>query len=106
MEIYKHQYLCQFGTCATVKSMTPEELKEEMASEKSEEKEDSSFLYCLGLEMPLMESEPEENEKKNKEQKGTEKRNRSTHDEQLDQMPERAYVFRQEVRDGMPLLQL
>ena len=45
-----------------------EELKEEMASEKSEEKEDSSFLYCLGLEMPLMESEPEENEKKNKEQ--------------------------------------
>ena len=29
MEIYKHQYLCQFGTQATVKSMTPEELKNE-----------------------------------------------------------------------------
>ena len=33
MEIYKHQYLCQFGTCATVKSMTPEELKEEVEAQ-------------------------------------------------------------------------
>ena len=33
MEMYKHQYLCQFGTQATVKSMTPEELKEEVKAD-------------------------------------------------------------------------
>lgn len=46
-----------------------EELKEEMSLEKDKEAEDSSFLYCLGLEMPLMESEPKENENKEKEPK-------------------------------------
>ena len=33
MEIYKLLYLCQFGTQATVKSMTPEELKEEIEAQ-------------------------------------------------------------------------
>jgi len=33
MEIYKHQYLCLFGTQATVKSMTPEELKQEVEAQ-------------------------------------------------------------------------
>ena len=32
MVIFKLQYLCQFGTQATVKSMTPEELKNEVRS--------------------------------------------------------------------------
>ncbi len=33
MEIYKLQYLCQFGTQATVKSLTPEELKNEVEAQ-------------------------------------------------------------------------
>lgn len=50
-----------------------EELKEEIALEKDGANEDSSFLYCLGLEIPLMESEPEESEKTKKEPKSASK---------------------------------
>lgn len=50
-----------------------EELKEEIALEKDGANEDSSFLYCLGLEIPLMESEPEESEKTKKEPKNASK---------------------------------
>lgn len=50
-----------------------EELKEEIALEKDEANEDSSFLYCLGLEIPLMESEPEESKKTKKEPKSVSK---------------------------------